>query len=52
MKKSTKIWLIVAAALILVGALILCCVMIETKGEFMKLALNKPHFSWDIQLIR
>jgi DUF4097 and DUF4098 domain-containing protein YvlB len=37
MKASTKIWLIAAAALILVGALILCCVMIETKGEFMKL---------------
>lgn len=37
MKKSTKIWLIVAASLILVGSLILCCVMMGTKGDSMKL---------------
>ena len=41
MKKSTKIWLITAAALILVGALILCCVGGETKGDLGVLSNKK-----------
>ena len=41
MKKSTKIWLIAAAALILVGALILCCVDTETKGDLGVLSNKK-----------
>ena len=41
MKKSTKIWLITAAALILVGALILCCVSAEIKGDLGMLSSTK-----------
>ena len=41
MKKSTKIWLITATALILVGALILCCVSAEIKGDLGMLSNKK-----------
>ena len=41
MKKSTKIWLIAAVLLIVVGALILCCVGAGTKGDLGVLSNKK-----------
>ena len=41
MKKSTKIWLITAVLLIVVGMLILCCVAAETKGDLGMLSNKK-----------
>lgn len=41
MSKSTKIWLIIATSLILVGCIIFGCVMAMLKWDFTKLSTNK-----------
>ena len=40
MNKATKIWLIIAAALILIGAILFGCAAIMAKGDFEKIYLE------------
>ena len=53
---KTKIWLIAAVLLILIGCLILCCVSVEAKGDFMKKEYETNRYEiyenyWDISVL-